>query len=88
MTEAQAGIYVQGSGGYGTKMYFATTSSHAAGPKTALTIDHLGDVTVGKITANTFIGALNGNASSATTFSTNRTNYKNVTDGAVVGQLM
>ena len=33
-------------------------------------------------------GTLSGNASSSTTFSTNRTNYKNITDGAVAGQLM
>jgi len=41
-TGAQAGIYVQGSGSYGTKMYFATTDSYASGSKTALSIDHSG----------------------------------------------
>ena len=41
-TGAQAGIYVQGSGSYGTKMYIATTDSYAAGSKTAISIDHTG----------------------------------------------
>lgn len=39
---AQAGLYVQGSGSYGTKMYLATTDSYATGAKTAISIDHLG----------------------------------------------
>jgi len=43
-TGAQAGIYVQGSGAYGTKMYLATTSSYATGAQTALSIDHVGNV--------------------------------------------
>ena len=42
----------------------------------------------GTATAPTFSGALSGNASSATTFSTGRTNYKTVTDASVAGQLM
>jgi hypothetical protein len=41
-TGAQAGIYVQGSGNYGTKMYIATTDSYATGSKTAISIDHTG----------------------------------------------
>jgi len=41
-TNAQAGIYVQGSGSYGTKMYIATTDSYATGAKTAISIDHTG----------------------------------------------
>ena len=36
----------------------------------------------------TFIGNISGNAATATTFSTGRTNYKGVTDNAVAGQLM
>lgn len=43
-TAAQAGIYIQGSGAYGTKMYLATTDSYAIGSKTAVSIDHLGVV--------------------------------------------
>ena len=35
---ANAGIYVQGSGAYGTRMYIATTDSYAAGSKTAISI--------------------------------------------------
>jgi len=45
-TGAQAGIYVQGSGGYGTRMYFGTTDSYAAGSKTRMTIQANGQVTM------------------------------------------
>ena len=41
-SHANAGIYVQGSGSYGTKMYFATTDAYVTGSKTALQIDHVG----------------------------------------------
>lgn len=41
-TGAQAGIYVQGAGTYGTKMYFATTDAYAAGAKTGFDMDHTG----------------------------------------------
>lgn len=44
---AQAGIYVQSSGAYGTKMYFATTNSFATGAQTRMMIDHLGNVGIG-----------------------------------------
>lgn len=43
---AQAGIYVQSSGAYGTKMYFATTDSFATGAKTAIAIDHVGNTNI------------------------------------------
>lgn len=43
---AQAGIYVQSSGAYGTKMYFATTNSFATGAQTRMMIDHLGNIGV------------------------------------------
>lgn len=45
-TGAQAGIYVQGSGSYGTKMYLATTDNYSTGSKTAISIDHTGAVSV------------------------------------------
>jgi hypothetical protein len=45
-TNAQAGIYVQSSGAYGTKMYFGTTDSFAAGSKTSMSIDHSGVIQV------------------------------------------
>lgn len=47
-TNAQAGIYVQSSGAYGTRMYLATTDSFATGSKTAMTIDHLGNVSLNR----------------------------------------
>jgi hypothetical protein len=43
------------------------------------------------VTSQSYItssGSISGNAATATTFSTNRTNYRTVTDSAVVGQLM
>ena len=43
---AQAGIYVQSSGSYGTKMYLATTDSFATGARTAVSIDHTGAVNI------------------------------------------
>jgi hypothetical protein len=45
-TNAQAGIYVQSSGSYGTKMYFGTTDSFATGSKTSMSIDHNGTIQV------------------------------------------
>jgi len=45
-TNAQAGIYVQSSGSYGTKMYFGTTDSFATGSKTSMSIDHVGVVQI------------------------------------------
>ena len=42
---AMAGIYTRSDSSYGTKMYLATTDSYANGPKTAVKIDHSGQVT-------------------------------------------
>jgi hypothetical protein len=44
---AQAGIYSQFSGSYGTKMYFATTDSYATGAKTRMAISHAGGIGIG-----------------------------------------
>lgn len=44
---AQAGIYVRSDGSYGTKMYFATSNSYAAGSKTRMAIDQSGNVGIG-----------------------------------------
>jgi len=43
---AQAGIYVQSSGSYGTRMYLATTDSFATGAKTAISIDESGNTNI------------------------------------------
>jgi hypothetical protein len=49
-TNVQAGMYVQGSGTYGTKMYFATTDNfNTGGAKTRMLIDHQGKVGIGTI---------------------------------------
>jgi len=44
---AQAGIYSQFSGSYGTKLYFATTDNYSSGAKTRVMIDQAGNVGVG-----------------------------------------
>jgi hypothetical protein len=41
-TNAQAGIYINSDGTYGTRMYFATTDSYAAGSKVAMSISETG----------------------------------------------
>jgi hypothetical protein len=41
-TVAQAGIYTNTGGGFGTRMYFATTDAYVTGSKVATSIDHLG----------------------------------------------
>lgn len=41
---AQAGIYVRTDGSYGSKMYFGTTDSYAAGSKTRMLINQSGQV--------------------------------------------
>ena len=67
-TNANAGIYVQGSGSYGTKMYLATTDAYATGSKTALQIDHTGLATfirqTPKVNANVIWHAGNDGAGS------------------------
>lgn len=44
---AQAGIYVQGSGAYGTKMYLATTNAYTTGAQTRMMINANGNVGIG-----------------------------------------
>jgi hypothetical protein len=51
---AEAGIYVQGSGSFGTKMYFATTDSHSTGAQARMEIDHAGNVLIGSPTGSDF----------------------------------
>jgi hypothetical protein len=45
---AQAGIYTRSDGGYGTKMYFATTNSYSAGSRTRMMIDYNGSVGINR----------------------------------------
>jgi hypothetical protein len=47
-----AGIYVQNSGSYGTKMYFATTNNYTTGAQTRMMIDQLGNVGIGTVSPN------------------------------------
>ncbi|MBU4257729.1 hypothetical protein KKC04_04960 [Patescibacteria group bacterium] len=45
--EAGAGIYVQSSGSYGTKMYFGTTDNFGTGSQSRMMIDYTGNVGIG-----------------------------------------
>jgi hypothetical protein len=63
---ANAGIYVQGSGAYGTRMYIATTDSYSAGSKTAISISEGGIVNFVRArptyAGNTILDAANYNS--------------------------
>jgi len=77
-TTSYGGIYWQSSGSYGLRLHFATTSSFANGAYTRMLITHDGKVGIGTLTPDTlltvngnakatkFIGALQGNADTAT----------------------
>lgn len=56
----QAGLYVQGSGSYGTKMYFATTNSYATGAQTRMIIDQSGNVGIGTTAPGAYKLYVNG----------------------------
>ncbi|BDD12877.1 hypothetical protein FUAX_53090 (plasmid) [Fulvitalea axinellae] len=45
--QAQAGIYVRSGDLYGTRMYFSTTDNYSQGPKTAMMLDHEGNIGMG-----------------------------------------
>jgi hypothetical protein len=45
----QAGIYVRGSGAYGTQMFLATTDNYTTGAQTRMTISHSGKVGIGTV---------------------------------------
>ena len=47
---AQAGIYSQFSGAYGTRLHFATTNAYVTGAMTRMTIDSNGNVGIGTAT--------------------------------------
>lgn len=64
-TTAQAGIYTRTDGSYGTKMYIATTDSYASGSKTAMKIDHGGNVYITR--GNFYLNNVDTNTSSEMT---------------------
>jgi len=49
-TNAQAGIYINSDGAYGTRMYFATTDSYVTGSRTAMSINEGGVVNFSRAT--------------------------------------
>ncbi len=57
---AQAGLYVQGSSAYGTRMYFATTNDYGAGSKTRMMIDYTGNVGIGTTSPGAYKLYVNG----------------------------
>lgn len=77
-TASYGGIYWQSSGSYGLRLHFATTGSFANGAYTRMLITSDGKVGIGTLTPDTlltvngnakadkFIGALQGNADTAT----------------------
>ena len=77
-TAADAGIYVQSDGNYGTKMYLSTTDSYASGSKTAIYIDHAGNVDITR-------GVLKLGGTTVINSSRSLTNIDNI--GAVSGHV-
>ncbi|MDD5078675.1 MAG: tail fiber domain-containing protein [Candidatus Omnitrophica bacterium] len=73
VTSAQAGIYVQSSGAYGTKMYFGTTNVYATGSQVRMMIDQLGNVGIGTLVPGytlSVAGTIYANGSTITAGST------------------
>ena len=91
-TPGSAGAYTQIITTQATPVnlyYYCTIHSGMGSAATIRIIKTDGNaIFAGSVTAPTFVGALSGNASTSTTFSTGRTNYKGVTDTAVIGQMM
>jgi hypothetical protein len=77
---ADAGIYSQFSGSYGTKLYFATTNDYGAGSKTRMMIDHNGNVGIGTTTPITHLHVASNGA--------NVTTVANTTNGDMKGIVM
>lgn len=55
LTEGQAGIYVRSDGGYGTKMYLATTDNFDVGSKTRLFINSNSHIGINNVTADSML---------------------------------
>jgi len=60
-TYTHAGILVQGSGGYGTKMRFYTTNSWVGGQYERMVIDHNGSVGIGTTSPGSLLHVSGGN---------------------------
>ena len=58
---AQAGIYVQSSSFYGSKMYFGTTNAFATGSQSRMMIDSAGNVGIGTASPTQGLLTVNGN---------------------------
>jgi outer membrane murein-binding lipoprotein Lpp len=53
--DTHAGIVVQGSGSYGSKMYFQTTDGWGQGCRNRMVIDHSGNVGIGTVTSTSIL---------------------------------
>ncbi len=62
----QAGIYVQSSGSYGTRMHFGTTGSYATGASARMTIDWTGNVGIAKTNPGATLDIVGGLNASGT----------------------
>ena len=65
-TTGQAGIYINSDSTYGTRMYFATTDSYAAGSKVAMSISEFGAVTLSRSGLTAASGTISGNILAST----------------------
>lgn len=73
----QAGIMFQGSGSYGTKIHFLTTSSYATGMQQRVTVDHNGWTGIGTSTPLARLDVVSSDA-------TNRSRIRNSSTGEAV----
>lgn len=71
INSAQAGIYVQSSVTYGTKMYFGTTDVYATGSQARMMIDQLGNVGIGTVSPQNKLDIEGGAVIGATYSGTN-----------------
>lgn len=65
-TYAVAGIYVQSSVAYGSKMYFGTTESYTTGSQSRMMIDQSGNVGIGQTTPTAVLHLKAGTATAST----------------------
>lgn len=86
-TSSYGGIYYQGSGSYGSRLLFATTSSFANGAYARMLINSNGYIGIGKLTPNTLLD-VNGTVTASTfsgTLSTTRITLPAISGTGTIG---